>query len=152
MRLPWWKVWSTRLGQWVMPIQEWVQRRRGWRWRASPPQCTTCTATTRGSNSRSDWVGTWSLGDSRTFVLLDLSYKLISKCNRTTNSDPPRSKNCACVMIIMIKLIKFSTHQWGGGCAPLTRRKASGSTNKFITGEQGFFLQQERSVCEEYWL
>ena len=28
------------------------------------------------------------------------------------------------------------THQWGGGCAPLSRRKASGSTNTFITGEQ----------------
>ena len=28
------------------------------------------------------------------------------------------------------------THQWGGGCAPLSRRKASGSTNTFITGGQ----------------
>lgn len=139
LRLPWWKVWSTRLSQWVMPIQEWAQRRRGWTWRASLPQCTKCTATIRGSNLKSDWVGMWSLGDSRTLIFL-----VIQKLSfyTTINSDLLQKFFCVYavyVMIIRRKSIKLSSYQWGGGCAPLRSRKASGSTNKFITG--GIFLR-----------
>jgi len=37
-------------------------------------------------------------------------------------------------------------YQWAGGCAPLTRRKASGSTNKFITFKSGP-IKEKKELC-----